>query len=82
VWIASNLHYARPIVTGWSRADLRQLGLGDLIDQHVAAGRCPTDDWRTTPSAEVIQLQRKSARKPAENLGRGRLTGGRTRRGR
>jgi hypothetical protein len=68
VWLISNLHYARPIASGWTRADLRELGYGPQIDDHVAHGRCPADGWRTPPSAEVIELPRKSA-EPAESLG-------------
>jgi hypothetical protein len=58
IWIASCLHFVRP-TAGWlSRATLRELGYGPQIDQHVAHGRCPPDDWRHKYSAQVVPLGR------------------------
>lgn len=55
-WQTSILKYDRALVSGtkfWTRQDLRELGYGDRIDAHVAAGRCPPDGWRTPGLAAV-----------------------------
>jgi hypothetical protein len=64
VWDASKLHYDRPVVKGWTRADLRELGYGKAIDQHIQAGFCAPDGCRRRPSsAEVVKSPREWARK-------------------
>jgi hypothetical protein len=58
-WQAS-AHYVHPVVPGstiWSRQGCRAAGYGELIDQHIAAGRCPADGWRTVPTALVLPLR-------------------------
>ena len=62
-WQASALHFDRATAERsafWTRLDCRTAGYGANIDKHVLAGRCPPDDWRTPPRAEVIAFERPS----------------------
>lgn len=48
-WQTYLLHYDhRPAAgsTFWSRADLRAIGYGALIDALIERGACPPDGWR------------------------------------
>jgi hypothetical protein len=41
-WHASNLAFDRPS-RNWTRRDLRELGFDQVIDEHIATGRCAPD---------------------------------------
>jgi hypothetical protein len=45
------------VVVGWTRADLRELGFGEMIDEHIRAGRSAPDDWRTRYRAPIVPFE-------------------------